>query len=304
MSSSQNPGNLSDTRGNHGGIAFFRLLIRCCGRRVACGFAWFIAFFYALLDGRAFASSRPYLSSRFPEATWLGLRIHFFRLIVSQGQAMIVAYWLQIGNTLPVTTRNNAVARAELEKSDRGLILLISHVGCWQASLRHLLSFSRPINLLIQANRNTGTAALLAGSNIRIIDNSSEFGGLLECVSALERGEIVCIMGDRHASQSESSLTMDVLGNTREIPSSPWYLAAKCNVPILPLFVLLKPPLASAVEYRFVEPMKVKTQNNRRPSNSDFLPAVRQYARELEDIATESPYQVFHYSLQKGTKNG
>ena len=51
--------NLSATRGNALGIAFFRLLLGCCGLRVACWFVAPVTWFYTLFDRRARQAARP-----------------------------------------------------------------------------------------------------------------------------------------------------------------------------------------------------------------------------------------------------
>ena len=53
--------NLSDTRGNRLGIGFFKVCMRLFGLRFCCLFVWFVAFFYALFDRKAFQAAKPYL---------------------------------------------------------------------------------------------------------------------------------------------------------------------------------------------------------------------------------------------------
>ena len=58
--------NLSAHRGNRFGIGFFKVVLACFGVRTAFFFAWFITWFYAVFDRRAFASTEMYLKLRFP----------------------------------------------------------------------------------------------------------------------------------------------------------------------------------------------------------------------------------------------
>lgn len=295
------PKNLSDTRGNTLGICFFRLMLKTLGPACACYFVWLVAFFYSIFDQQARKAARAYLCSRFPAAKGIILWWHFYRLIVSQGQVMILAHWLRSGHQVPINEEHPERLRELLLKKNRGLILLISHIGCWQAALTYLEIYQRPVNLLIQANANANIAKMFAGQHFNIVDNDSPFGGLLECIAAIERGEIVCIMGDRQAGESESAIKMSFLGRQIMIPLSPWLLAARCHCAIIPVFTMMR-GLAKSIDFYFAEPMLINYDLPHKPPTSTFVPFVRKYAAEMEKISTSFPYQIFHYDTSFSRK--
>jgi predicted LPLAT superfamily acyltransferase len=286
--------NLSDNRGNTLGIFFFQVMLKILGRTCTCSFVWVIAFFYAVFDRTARRAARPYLESRFPNSSRMQAWWHFYRLIVCQGQVMILAHWLRTGHQVPIREEHPERLRELLLAKERGLILLISHVGCWQAALTYLEIYQRPVNLLIQMNTNTSVARMFSGKHFKIVDNSSPFGGLLECIAAIERGEIVCIMGDRQAGETESAVEMQLLERSIMIPLSPWLLAARCQCAIIPIFTLMR-GLARSIDFYFAEPINIDYDLPVKPTASDFEPFVKQYALELEKIAVSFPYQIFHY---------
>ncbi len=293
--------NLSDSRGNTLGIFFFRVMLKILGPACTCRFVWVIAFFYALFDRAARQAARPYLESRFPRSSRTQAWWHFYRLIVCQGQVMILAHWLRNGHQVPIREEHPERLRELLLAKERGLILLISHVGCWQAGLTYLDTYQRPVNLLIQANTNANIARMFSGKHFNIVDNSSRFGGLLECIAAIERGEIVCIMGDRQAGETENAVKMPLLGRSIMIPLSPWLLAARCQCAIIPVFTLMR-GLARGIDFYFAEPINIDYDLPVKPAGSHFEPFVGKYARELEKIAASFPYQIFHYDTPY-TKN-
>ena len=294
--------NLSDSRGNHLGIFFFRAMLKIIGPTCTCCFVWCIAFFYALFDRTARQAAAPYLNRRFPNSSRLHAWWHFYRLIVSQGQVMILAHWLRSGHQVPIQEEHPERLRDLLLTKDRGLILLISHVGCWQAALTYLDTYQRPVNLLIQANTNANVARMFSGQNFKLVDNRSPFGGLLECVAAINRGEIVCIMGDRQAGESESAIRMPLLGGSIMIPLSPWLLAARCGCAIVPVFTLMR-GMARSIDFYFAEPIHIDYDLPVKPKSSCFEPSVKKYALELEKIASSFPYQIFHYDTSSAPKS-
>lgn len=289
--------NLSDKRGNSLGIGFFRVVITTLGPACACLFAGGVALFYALADRTARRAANPYLHRRFPNAGPLRQTWNFYRMLVAQGQVIILAHWLRTGHQVPIHEENPEFLRQALCDRQRGLILLISHVGCWQAALTCLATYQRPVNLLIQTNANRPIAELFTASQITVIPNDAPFGGLLACVAALERGEIVCIMGDRLTGAREQAAVTSFLGHPLAVPLSPWLLAARCRCPVVPVFTLMQ-GLARAITFHFAPPIEIAYDLPRKPAPETFAPHIRLYAENLERMARLHPYQIFHFEPQ------
>ena len=286
--------NLSDSRGNKAGIGFFKCCMTLFGQRFCACLVYFVAAFYALFDWKAFHSASQYLRGRFPDAGWLALRWHFYRMAVSQGQVLVLAYWLRTGHDVPIVEYDKDILHKMLTRDSNGFILLISHAGCWQAALTYLETFGRGINLLLQVNRNSNIAEMFKGELLHVIDNDAPFGGLLECISAIEKGEIVCIMGDRQPSDVEESIHMTFNGNELSVPVSPWLLAARCKCPIVPMFTMMT-GLATGIDFYFTRPIEIQYDIPRKPKPEHFSEYVRQYSMTLERMAKAYPYQIFHY---------
>lgn len=294
--------NLSDTRGNRLGFAFFRLFMRVFGVVHACRFTAFPAFFYALFDKEAFACARGYLASRFPDDGALALRWRFFRQIMSVGSSIVLQHAVRGGYEIRRMENVDASAGEVLRDCRRGVILLMSHIGCWQAALPFVGFSGRRVNLLIQANANSNIAAMFSDAPVTIIDNSLPFGGLLECKAALERGEIVSIMGDREAGDGEGCIEMEMFGRVMKIPASPWLLAARTGAAIVPVVPLIEEKSRN-MDITFCAPIEVRPGGTGRPKASDFAPAVKTYAEILEHTATDHPYQIYHYSRMDAEKS-
>ncbi len=285
--------NLSDTRGNSAGIFFFRVFMRVFGLYHACLFVAFPAFFYALFDRKARLAAQPVLTSLFPDAKGFKQWWNCYRLMISQGRVLLAAAWMRNGGKLPYYEHNPEPVRALFRTEGQGIILLISHVGCWQAALPGLEQYQKPVNLLIQENHNESIASLF-GDNVRLIDNASAFGGLLDCMAALERGEILCVMGDRLPGDNEDALDMEVNGRCFRIPVSPWLLAARCRCPLIPVFALLRGN-GDGIELEFSPPINVPAGARRNRGEGYLFESINAYSAALADVSKRYPYQVFQY---------
>ncbi len=292
----ERPKNLSDTRGNRFGIGFFLLCLRLFGPKFCCIFVWFIAPFYALFDKQAFEAAAPYLRSRFPDASPIKLRWHFCKQCVSQGQVMILAHWIRLGHHVNVLDINEQNGLDLFNHASTGFILLLSHAGCWQATITRLENLNRPVHLLIQANANEAVAKLFKGKQINIISNDTPFGGLLDCMAALDKNEIVCIMGDRMPPSTENSLLLTLHDRTVSIPAAPWLLAARCHKPIFPVFTMMT-GLASEIDYIFEPKIQLDYDLPRKPNPTQLQSFVKPYEDALNRLIDQYPYQIFHYQI-------
>ena len=284
----QTHANLSDTRGNRAGIWFFKVCMALFGLHFCRIFVWPVAFFYALFDRKAFAAARPYLQSRFSSK----LRWHFLRMIVSHGQSILAAHWLRTGHALTFHDIHPEVREEMLRQAKDGFIMLMSHVGCWQATIPRMEGLDSPVNLLIQDNKNPLYTQLMGGKTVRIISNESEFGGLLEATEALTNHEVLCVMGDRLPDDVPTRLSLTLCGRKIRIPEAPWYLAAHCNVPIFIVFTILHP---DSIEYIYIPPIHIDYNLPRKPNPEFFSPYIQKYQEALAKIASDYPYQIFHY---------
>ena len=284
----QDYGNLSDTRGNRVGIGFFKVCMAVFGLRFCRLFVWPVAFFYAMFDRKAFSAARPYLQSMFSGK----LRWHFLKMIVNHGHAILAAQWLRTGHKLDMRDVNPEIRNEMLQEAKNGFIMLMSHVGCWQATISRMEGLDTHVNLLIQDNKNPYYARLMEGKSIRAISNEKDFGGLLEATEALMKHEVLCMMGDRLPDDVPSRLSIMLRGRKIRVPEAPWYLAAHCKVPIFIIFTILHP---ASIDYIYMPPIRIDYNAPRKPSPDFFTPFLQKYQEALDKISSDYPYQIFHY---------
>jgi predicted LPLAT superfamily acyltransferase len=275
---------------------FFYLLIRLGGRGAAYAFLHLVALYYVLLRPDQRRKGEFYLRRRFPKAQGLALLCHGFRLNLGLGKSLIDR--ALIGILGPESTQVTLQGGEELQAllaEGRGLILITAHVGCWQASLSALDSLKAPVHLLMQReegdvdrhyHEHRGEAA-----PFHIIDPRGDFGGALEMLGVLKRGEILSVMGDRLLGSERSAVTVDFLGAPVRLPFSAYKMASVTGAPI---GVLLSAKTgADRYELRLAKTLRVPGGLGR--GGRAFADDARRFAETLEKYTQQYPYQFFNF---------
>lgn len=281
--------NLSDSRGNALGIGIFLFFLHMLGVNRTCELVWLISFFYALFDRKARRAASHYLKRRFPGAGRIAMFRHTWALFTNQGQALIETRAMGAGR-LAWRFENGGMIRKLIE-GEQGFILLSSHFSCWQALIGGLGEFRRPVNLLVTPDANLNVDKFVAAGElhvpVRVISTLEAMGGLVDAADALERGEVVCMMGDR-CFEGEGA-HVEFLGEEAVFPYAAFYLAARCSCPVLPLFAVRERAHTSFIVH-YGNATFPKLSGRRR---SDLTPYVREYVSELENMANLHPYRCF-----------
>ena len=285
--------NLSASRGSLLGIGIFRLLLKCGGLRPAFALARFVTWFYAAFDRSAFAATAQYLRLRFPEdaSSPRRLRRHFHRLLTELGKMLIVAHWTGCGRQVTLEEIDSGHLPTE-----GGAVVVLAHCDCWQAAMPLLNTKSgRKINIMAQPDRGEldKYLALRGRQNFQVISTEGFSGGLLEASAALARGEAVIVMGDRPVPGTATA-EAPYFGGRLAVPLSPWLLAARNDVPAVPVFTEWRenPP---RIEIRYCEPIVFPLSGGSRVRTDALMPGVERYVRDLESFARNSPYRVFRF---------
>lgn len=289
MNTPSNQENLSASRGTSAGIRFFQLFCRTFGIRHACNFVWFVSFFYALFDRTAAADAKPYLSRRFPECGFLKMFLHRWALFTSQGQDLICAFAV-FQEKLEIR-KENWESFLKLLHGKKGILLLCSHFGPWQAMMRSIDPREKHVNLLEKPDRNSNVRKFAAipdmVDQISILSTDDAMGGLMDVYQALERGEVVCMMGDRVREQESAELPF--LGEPARFPIGAFYIAARAGVPIVPVFAW-QHENRTGITVRFCDPIHPVMQGRSRKS---LAPFAEQYCSLLQDMIEKHPYQCY-----------
>jgi predicted LPLAT superfamily acyltransferase len=289
--------NLSASRGNRFGIVFFKCFMHILGLNHARNFVWVISFFYTIFDQKARLAALPYLSRRFPEAGKVKLFWHTYRLLTSQGQSLLTAFYLG-NNHASIKYRSENIRNHEAYMYDKnqGFILLTSHFGDWQGSIRYFDEYDRSVSLLVEMDANVNVDKLMAmkgkTDNVKIISTSEPFGGLLSVLEAIENHEVVCIMGDRN--YESNGIEIEFLGDKAIFPKAAFHLAAQLGCPIIPFSMVYDRWESMMVKY--YGPIITIPANHKRLNSDNLRPFLEKYVAYLDDMTKRYPYHFFIFS--------
>ena len=281
------------TRGNRLGLWFFIASLRVFGLRGAYGLLYPVCLHYAIFDRALVASATAYITRRFPGCGWMSRRLHVYRLMVSQGKQLIDRYVaIHKPDLFEIDVDRRDEILSLVRESKHGMILLTSHQGNWQVAMTALRNMGKPVHLVMNPIEQAAVQSSFYpdqnGEMVKIISPQGYLGGVVEIMSALRRGDVVSIMGDR--TYGAKALDVTFFGEAAWFPYSAFSLAASVHCPV----VVLRATKVSAYRYLIdVSNVMFPRFQGRRNKAEQLRPWVQQYASLLESFASEHPYQSF-----------
>ncbi len=273
---------------------FVYALIFLGGRWLAYLFLYVLVFFYSITPS-VFNKSRAYVSRRFkPQNTWQFFR-HTYLLNLTFARTLVDRAALGIlGHTQVITTQQEIDQCLALLGEGKGLILLSAHAGCWQMAVnlmnflpgkKHVLYYRNPKDNDKTVAEHTGRPA-----PFEFINPAGPLGGVVEMISALQRGEILCAMGDRVFGEEKNAVGVNFLGGKIRVPYSFYRLSAATGTPIL---VMLFPwEGRGRFSSRTAGVLRVEDKG---PLKANYQPQAQQFVDALEEFCIKYPYQFFNY---------
>jgi lauroyl/myristoyl acyltransferase len=167
-----------------------------------------------------------------------------------------------------------------------GLVSVTAHVGNWELAGRLLAGESaRRTNVVVAAEEAPELERWVRrnGDGMRFVPRSHPRVGI-QLLSALRRGEVVALQGDR-AIGTRGDVAIPFFGRPAFFPLGPFLLARAAGVPVVPAFCVLGPGYRYTV--RLAAPISVE--------RGDEEGAARVWVRLLEDIVREHPTQWFNF---------
>ncbi len=280
-------------RGNRLGFWFFRTAVRLFGLGGAYGFLYFVALHYLAVDRGLVAETLAYVRRRFPGHGFPRQLLDVYLLFVNQGKGLIDRFALASGySDIHIDIRGFDRLKRLLAESDKGLILLTAHVGTWQVAMTALHGMDRTVHLMMRPEDNRAVKQALnidgGDEQVKIISTSDHLGGVLDAIKAIERGEVVSIMGDRVYGFSAAEATF--LGDRVRFPHGAFTLAAAVQRPVVVLLAAKVGTKRYVVDVTNVIPPPAGGRRNR---DAALEEALQRFADVLERFVREHPYQWF-----------
>jgi len=177
----------------------------------------------------------------------------------------------------------------------QGTLLLSAHHGSFDA-LRALGAAhgQLPLRVLMYPQHNSFITGLFAALNPALAQTIIPLGGvdsLLKVNDALQRGEMVGMLGDRIA-ESEKVTCCRLLGAETLFPAGPALLAAVTGAPVVLVFGLYRGGNRYDV---FLEAFGVTQQLPRAEREAAIQQWTQRYAERLEYYVRLAPYNWFNF---------
>lgn len=275
---------------------FFYFLIKHGGRETAYFFLSFIVLFYILCKPSIRRKADYYLFHRFKRRYFVQRLADSYKIYLNLGKSLIDKSVIGILGENKITNEFRESDKLfDLLKEGRGLILMMAHVGCWQAAMSALRFLKTPVHLLLlreegDIDRHYFEHAGIA-SPYNIIDPTGYLGGVLEMMQVLRAGEVLCVMGDRLLGGKKGSLAVDFLGGKVLFPVSAFKIASATGAPIVTLNSYKSGPSGYTLEISGIIRVPAEAGKHER----DLVPYVREFALTLESYTTAHPYQFFNF---------
>lgn len=280
-------------RGTVLGIRAVLLFCRVFGRRGAGVLLWVIAFYYALFAGTARAASRAYLRR-------IGQPHGFFsvcRHIYTFARCALDRVYLVRGEFHRFKVTHSGLQHLRrLVEDKRGAILLGAHLGSFEV-LRagstvkglpiHILAYWQNARMINGFLRTVGT-----DFDVRVIPvDPADTSYILAAKEAIERGELVAILGDR-VGVNDKTCTATFLGAPARFPTGPYTLAALLRCPIYLTFGLYHEPDRYDL---YCEPFAEHLELPRGRREAATAAHVQRYAERLEHYCRLAPLNWFNF---------
>lgn len=278
------------------GIRLLVLLARVFGRRIAGWFLYGVALYYAIVRGPTRRASRDYLRRVGQPATLRNVvrHLHTFARVSLDRLFFFTGRW----EPFRFEQRNHDQL-VQAARAGRGVLLLGAHLGSFEVMRCRAKEFGVPINAVADysnAERVNRVARSLAPDvETRLISLADDsLGAMLAIRAAIDRGELVAMLGDRPGPRSDAARVVmaPFLGADAAFPAGPWLLAHALGCPVYFVAGVFTPPDHYALHF---ELLADEVRLDRKDRAGSLAGYVRAYAAMLEAHVRSAPMNWFNF---------
>ena len=185
-------------------------------------------------------------------------------------------------------------------EAGRGAIIIGAHFGNWAAGEPFFKRYGTKLNLVMYDNEHADIKEVLeenqkSDAPFKIIPvNKDNLAHIFMITEALDRGELVCFLGDRYVNE-EKLMTSALMGREARFPFGVFHLAARMRVPVLLYFSVREPHMTYRFSFSMID------QPERRKGAENIV--LEQFVRALEKELADYPEQWYNYYDFWGLRN-
>jgi len=281
-----------EERGSNLGMKLLLGAVTLFGRSVGRALVAPIALFYVLVDRSLRRDSHAFLQRAEQDASFAAVYKHVLRFAQC---ALDRIFFLRGQKELFEITLDGHDTVLSLRERQVGAIFLGAHLGSFEAMRMASAASDVPLNVVMNNANAMRMRALIhtldPNGSIRIIETAD--GGVelaLRVREAIDRGELVAILGDRVTS-GERSLRATFFGEPADFPVGPYLLASALGCPVFLTFGLYR----GGNRYDlYCEPFAERIVL-RRPREASLQAWVDRYAARLEHYCRLAPDNWFNF---------
>ncbi|RJP75462.1 MAG: lauroyl acyltransferase [Desulfobacteraceae bacterium] len=183
--------------------------------------------------------------------------------------------------------------------SEKGGILVMSHLGNWEIAAHFLKQEGYPVLLFMGRKHKEQLEGMQKESmiqgGVKIIavgpEDSSPFI-LLDSIQQLKSGGIVSLTGDRIWSENQRTVTVRFLGHEVALPEAPYILALLTQAPLYTFFAFRTGQNHYDLK---ISPPVYLPKTSRKERSETIQQAAQSYADTLEKMVREHPFDWYHF---------
>ncbi|HAA54865.1 MAG TPA: hypothetical protein DCE42_08905 [Myxococcales bacterium] len=286
------------SRGNPLGYRIFAWLLQFFGLRAAYTLLFFVGMYYMFFAPSTLRASSEYLQKIHGPLPWWKRLWMNYNHILYFGQVIIdrMAGAMGVIGTQLHFTEDGVEKIEEMMQLDTGAILLSAHVGNWDLAGRMLTGkVDKKIHVVMlqaEAEQLQGFFdSINSQPSFEIIPIQEGMSAVMKIISALEKGDIVCLHGDR-SLEGGRTVTAAFLGQNAAFPLLPFMLSSSLEVPVYHMFATKKTWTQydlKATGPHLCERLQGESKQDARKRWVQF------YVEQLEHIVKKYPYQWFNF---------
>jgi len=297
------------TQGWGAGIKIFFALIKIFGYFPAYFLLVFVCAVYTITNKKARIAVKDFRSRLGLKTHFGNYYAHFFSFSISLIHRMGIlvrknSNTALCGELKYSTTNENYIE--EETQNGKGVILLSSHIGNWEIAGEILSNrLKTQVNVLMverdgeqmkkiyeSVNKNRAVNIIPIGEN--------PFETMLKVKNALENGEIVAALGDRHIDENVAEV--DFLGAKAKFPRGIFEIACITNTKIIPVFMVREK--LHFYKFRAGEKIEISRfdklsdpiiRHCRKKRKENIDNAVQNFANQIAEQAKNTPLQWYNF---------
>ena len=279
-----------------GNVFLIRLIVQITlkmGRPIGRLLLYPITLYFALFSRKARSASRQFLQRVLGHP--VSFR-HIFRHYHTFASTLLDRIYFLSGRMkrFDITVTGDEIVLQQLDKG-HGCLLLGSHLGSFE--LLRCLATDRPdvqVKALMYKENAEKINDVLNALNPKLkqmIIPIGEPDSLFHVKDALDRGELVGILGDRVALD-DKVVSCQFMGKSTDFPAGPMLLASLLKVPVVLFFGLYR----GGHQYEVHFELLTEELNFRHSERHEMITEwTRRYAQRLEFYSRSAPYNWFNF---------